>query len=150
MHKGLFREGIRSARRPRRAAQGNRLPSARRRAHRHSLGPSGAHTRDLLNVLESVKQAGAGFRSLKDTWADTTTPHGQLMLTILGGLAEFERTLIRARTGEGRERAIRQKINTGVHGRSDGVRNAGAGTFVTLLVFGRSLFEYCRSFWKTR
>jgi DNA invertase Pin-like site-specific DNA recombinase len=36
-------------------------------------------TRDLLNVLESVKQAGAGFRSLKDTWADTTTPHGQLM-----------------------------------------------------------------------
>jgi DNA invertase Pin-like site-specific DNA recombinase len=49
-------------------------------------------TRDLLNVLQSVKQAGAGFRSLKDTWADTTTPHGQLMLTILGGLAEFERT----------------------------------------------------------
>jgi DNA invertase Pin-like site-specific DNA recombinase len=36
---------------------------------------------------------------------NTTTPHGQLMLTILGGLAEFERTLIRARTGEGRERA---------------------------------------------
>jgi DNA invertase Pin-like site-specific DNA recombinase len=59
-------------------------------------------TRDLLNVLDSVKQAGAGFRSLKDTWA---TPHGQLMLTILGGLAEFERTLIRARTAEGRERA---------------------------------------------
>jgi hypothetical protein len=49
--------------------------------------------------------AGAGFRSLKDSWADTTTPHRQLMLTILGGLAEFERTLIRARTGEGRERA---------------------------------------------
>jgi DNA invertase Pin-like site-specific DNA recombinase len=40
-------------------------------------------TRDLLNVLESVREAGAGFRSLKDTWADTTTPHGQLMLTIL-------------------------------------------------------------------
>jgi DNA invertase Pin-like site-specific DNA recombinase len=59
-------------------------------------------TRDLLNVLETVKQVGAGFRSLKDTWADTTTPHGQLMLTILGGLAEFERTLIRSRTGEGR------------------------------------------------
>jgi DNA invertase Pin-like site-specific DNA recombinase len=59
--------------------------------------------RDLLNVLEAVKQAGAGFRSLKDTWADTTTPRGQLMLTILGGLAEFERTLIRAGTGEGRE-----------------------------------------------
>jgi len=45
------------------------------------------------------------MRSLKDTWADTTTPHGRLMLTLLGGLAEFERELIRARTGEGRKRA---------------------------------------------
>ena len=62
-------------------------------------------TRDLLNVLSSVTERGAGFRSLKDAWCDTTTPHGALMLTVLGGLAEFERTLIRARTGEGRERA---------------------------------------------
>jgi DNA invertase Pin-like site-specific DNA recombinase len=62
-------------------------------------------TRDLLNVLAAVTERGAGFRSLKDTWADTTTPHGRLMLTVLGGLAEFERELIRARTGEGRERA---------------------------------------------
>jgi DNA invertase Pin-like site-specific DNA recombinase len=61
-------------------------------------------TTDLLNVLDVVAKAGAGFRSLKDTWADTTTPHGRLMLTVLGGLAEFERELIRARTGEGRRR----------------------------------------------
>jgi len=61
-------------------------------------------TRELLNVLDAVAQAKAGFRSLKDTWADTTTPHGRLMLTVLGGLAEFERELIRARTGEGRSR----------------------------------------------
>jgi DNA invertase Pin-like site-specific DNA recombinase len=45
-------------------------------------------TRDLLNVLDGVGQAKAGFRSLKDTWADTTTPHGRLMLTVLGGLAD--------------------------------------------------------------
>jgi len=62
-------------------------------------------TRDLLNVLASVTDRGAGFRSLKDTWCDTTPPHGRLMLTVLGGLAEFERELIKARTGEGRERA---------------------------------------------
>jgi DNA invertase Pin-like site-specific DNA recombinase len=62
-------------------------------------------TRDLLNVLVEVGKRGAGFRSLKDTWADTTTPHGKLMVTVLGGLAEFERTLIAARTGEGRKRA---------------------------------------------
>ncbi|MGB6441503.1 MAG: recombinase family protein [Methyloceanibacter sp.] len=44
-----------------------------------------------------------GFRSLADAWADTTTPHGGLMLTVLGGLAEFERELIKARTDEGRK-----------------------------------------------
>src|SRR5262249_16832791 len=54
-------------------------------------------TRDLLNVLAAIAERGAGFRSLKDTWANTTTPHGRLMLTVLGGLAEFECELIRAR-----------------------------------------------------
>ena len=54
---------------------------------------------DLLNVLDAVAR-GAGFRSLADAWADTTTPHGRLMLTVLGGLAEFERELIKARTDE--------------------------------------------------
>jgi DNA invertase Pin-like site-specific DNA recombinase len=62
-------------------------------------------TRDLLNMLGAVADKGAGFKSLRDTWADTTTPHGRLMLTVLGGLAEFERELIRSRTSEGRERA---------------------------------------------
>jgi DNA invertase Pin-like site-specific DNA recombinase len=59
-------------------------------------------TRDLLNILDRIGQAGATFKSLADAWANTTTPHGRLILTILGGLAEFERELIRARTGEGR------------------------------------------------
>jgi DNA invertase Pin-like site-specific DNA recombinase len=63
-------------------------------------------TLDLLNTLDTVSKAGAGFRSLADAWADTTAPHGKLMLTILGGLAEFERSLILTRTGEGRARAV--------------------------------------------
>jgi DNA invertase Pin-like site-specific DNA recombinase len=67
-------------------------------------------TRDLLDTLG---KAGAGFRSLHDAWADTTAPHGRLMLTVLGGLAEFERELIRARTGEGRERANARGIHMG-------------------------------------
>src|SRR3954447_24129727 len=62
-------------------------------------------TRDLLNTLASITDRKAGFRSLADAWADTTTAHGRLMLTVLGGLAEFERDLIRARTSEGRVRA---------------------------------------------
>jgi DNA invertase Pin-like site-specific DNA recombinase len=70
-------------------------------------------TRDLLNILDTVGKAGAGFRSLADTWADTTTPHGRLMLTVLGGLAEFERELIKARTGEGRKRAQARGVRFG-------------------------------------
>jgi DNA invertase Pin-like site-specific DNA recombinase len=70
-------------------------------------------TRDLLNVLDAVGKAGAGFRSLADAWADTTTPHGRLMLTVLGGLAEFERELIKARTEEGRKRAQARGVRFG-------------------------------------
>ena len=63
-------------------------------------------TRDLLNTLAAITAKKAGFKSLGDTWADTTTSHGRLMLTVLGGLAKFERDLIRARTSEGRRRAV--------------------------------------------
>ena len=70
-------------------------------------------TRDLLNTLAAITGKKAGFRSLGDTWADTTTSHGRLMLTVLGGLAEFERDLIRARTGEGRARAVARGVRMG-------------------------------------
>jgi DNA invertase Pin-like site-specific DNA recombinase len=70
-------------------------------------------TRDLLNILAQITDKGAGFRSLADAWADTTTAHGRLMLTVLGGLAEFERELFRARTGEGRERAKARGVHMG-------------------------------------
>lgn len=42
-------------------------------------------TRDLLNVLASVADRKAGFRSLRDAWTDATTAHRKLMLTVLGG-----------------------------------------------------------------
>jgi DNA invertase Pin-like site-specific DNA recombinase len=70
-------------------------------------------TRDLLNILATIAEKKAGFRSLGDTWADTTTSHGRLMLTVLGGLAEFERDLIRARTSEGRARAVANGVKLG-------------------------------------
>jgi DNA invertase Pin-like site-specific DNA recombinase len=70
-------------------------------------------TRDLLNTLGIVAERKAEFRSLGDTWADTTTAHGRLMLTVLGGLAEFGRELIRARTGEGRARAKARGVKMG-------------------------------------
>src|ERR1700735_2435696 len=70
-------------------------------------------TRDLLNILASIADKKAGFQSLSDAWADTTTAHGRLMLTVLGGLAEFERELIRARTGDGRRLAKARGVKMG-------------------------------------
>ena len=70
-------------------------------------------TRDLLNTLATIADRKAGFRSLGDAWADTTTAHRRLMLTVLGGLAEFERELIRARTTEGRRRAVARGVKLG-------------------------------------
>ena len=58
-------------------------------------------TRDLLNILHTLGERSIGFKSLADAWADTTTPHGRLLVTMLAGIAEFERELIKARTGEG-------------------------------------------------
>ena len=90
-------------------------------------------TRDLLNILDRVARAGAGFRSLADAWADTTTPHGRLMLTVLGGLAEFERELIRSRTGEGRARAKQRGVHMGrppkltAHQRREAIARRAAG-----------------------
>jgi DNA invertase Pin-like site-specific DNA recombinase len=90
-------------------------------------------TRDLLNVLDEIGKRGAGFKSLRDAWADTTTPHGRLMLTVLGGLAEFERELIRARTGEGRKRAKDRGVRFGrprkmtPHQRQEALQRLAAG-----------------------
>jgi DNA invertase Pin-like site-specific DNA recombinase len=70
-------------------------------------------TRDLLNSLVTITHRKAGFRSLGDTWADTTSAHGRLMLTVPGGVAEFERGLIRARADEGRSRAKARGVRMG-------------------------------------
>jgi DNA invertase Pin-like site-specific DNA recombinase len=62
-------------------------------------------TLDLLNIVDTITKAGSQFKSLADSWADTTTPHGRLMMVVLSGLAAFERDLIMARTQAGIQRA---------------------------------------------
>jgi DNA invertase Pin-like site-specific DNA recombinase len=90
-------------------------------------------TRDLLNVLHEIAKKHAGFRSLGDAWADTTTPHGELMVTILGGLATSERHLIKARTDEGRKRAKARGVRFGrpraldLHQRREAAARLAAG-----------------------
>ena len=62
-------------------------------------------TLHLLRTVDAITKAGAQFRSLADTWCDTTTAHGKLLLTVLAGLSEFERSLIVSRTQAGILRA---------------------------------------------
>jgi DNA invertase Pin-like site-specific DNA recombinase len=62
-------------------------------------------SRDLHNILHELENFSCGFVSLGESWCDTTSDVGVLVLTIMGGIAEFERKLIRGRTEEGIERA---------------------------------------------
>jgi DNA invertase Pin-like site-specific DNA recombinase len=94
-------------------------------------------TRDLLNTLDVIGKAGATFKSLSDAWANTDTAHGRLMLTVLGGLAEFERHLILTRTSEGRARArasgqrFGRKPSLTPYQRAEALRRRAAGETLT-------------------
>lgn len=70
-------------------------------------------TRDLLDIAEQLQAKDAGLRSLAEPWADTTSPAGRMVLTIFGGIAEFERSLIVERTRNGREAAKRRGVRFG-------------------------------------
>jgi DNA invertase Pin-like site-specific DNA recombinase len=64
--------------------------------------------RDLLNILHDLDAKGCSFVSLREQWCDTSTSVGRLMMTIMGGINQFERELIRARCDEGIEKAKAQ------------------------------------------
>src|SRR4029453_18784953 len=65
------------------------------------------------NIVHELEGLSCGFVSLGESWCDTTTAAGRLMLTVMGGIAEFERDLIRGSTDEGIERAKKQGKNFG-------------------------------------
>jgi DNA invertase Pin-like site-specific DNA recombinase len=73
----------------------------------------GRSTRELLDLIERIGKAGASFRSLGDPLFDTTGAQGRLLVTVLAAIAEFERELIKERTGAGRERAIAEGVKFG-------------------------------------
>jgi len=100
-------------------------------------------TRDVLNILDAIGTSEAGFKSLGDAWADTTTPHGRLLLTVLGGLAELERELILARTGEGRARA---KANGVRFGRPPSLSRHQQKEAIQRLANGEAQADIARSF----
>jgi DNA invertase Pin-like site-specific DNA recombinase len=70
-------------------------------------------TRDLLDTMEIIRDAGARFQSLSEPWADTTTHAGKMIMTVFAGIAEFERDLIRERTKAGRDAARTRGVRFG-------------------------------------
>ena len=73
----------------------------------------GRSTRELLDLIENIGKAGASFRSLGDPLWDTSSSQGRLLSTLLAAIAEFERELIRERTGDGRKRAMAAGVKFG-------------------------------------
>src|SRR4051794_25152701 len=91
-------------------------------------------------MLAAITGKQAGFRSLSDIWADTTTPHGRLMLMVLGGLAEFERDLIRTRRPRPRKaRGVKlgRKPKLTLHQKREAIARRERGD-ETLAAIGRS------------
>ena len=70
-------------------------------------------TRDLLNTMETIHEAGGKFQLLSEPWANTTTHVGKMIMAVFAGIAEFEKELIRERTGAGREAAKRRGVRFG-------------------------------------
>jgi DNA invertase Pin-like site-specific DNA recombinase len=73
----------------------------------------GRSTRELLDLIDRISKVGAAFRSVGDPLWDTSSAQGRLLSTLLAGIAEFERELIRERTGEGRKRAMAKGVKFG-------------------------------------
>ena len=100
-------------------------------------------TRNLLEIVESISSAGARFQSISEPWADTTTHAGKMIPTIFAGIAEFERDLIRERTGAGRVDAQKRGVR---FGHSKKMNEDQRKLAQRLLKEGKSIREVARTF----
>jgi len=100
MHEGFPGEGLRSQ-----PGSAGAAANARDRLARS--------TRDLLETMESIRESGGQFQSISEPWADSTSHAGKMIMTVFAGIAEFERDLIRERTGAGREAAKQRGVRFG-------------------------------------
>ena len=100
-------------------------------------------TRDLLNTMETIHEAGAKFQSLSEPWANTTTHVGKMIMTVFAGIAEFERDLIRERTSAGREAAKQRGVR---FGRPRKMNPEQARLACQLLAEGKAVQEIARTF----
>lgn len=100
-------------------------------------------TRDLLNTMETIDEAGSKFQSLSEPWANTSTHAGKMIMTVFAGIAEFERDLIRERTGAGREAAKRRGVR---FGRPPKLNSEQLDFIAQLLAQGKAVRDIARMF----
>jgi len=100
-------------------------------------------TAELLRVAETINEKIAELQSLDEPWADTTTPAGKMIMTVFGGIAEFERSLILTRTQEGREAARARGVP---FGRPSKLRQDQKEVVRDLVKNGQSIAAVARTF----
>ena len=100
-------------------------------------------TKMLLEIIDRIMDAGAKFSSLSEPWADTTSPAGKMIMTIFAGMAEFERDLIRDRTGTGRKAALERGVK---FGRPSKITPAQMKLIKRLLNEGQSIRQVAETF----
>ena len=100
-------------------------------------------TSELLRIAETIEEKNAGLQSIAEPWADTTTSAGRMVLTVFGGIAEFERSLIAARTEEGRRAAQARGVP---FGRPPKLRPDQRTLARNLIEEGKSVSDVARTF----
>ena len=78
----------------------------------YKLDRLGRSMKDLLAIIEQLQQKNVSLISLRDN-IDTYSTTGKLVMHIFAALAEFERDIIRERTGEGRAAAMKKGVKFG-------------------------------------
>lgn len=68
-----------------------------------SLDRLSRSTKDLLEIVDVIKNKGASLKSINDTWLDTSSdnPMSDFLLTVMGALGQMERQMIQQRVREG-------------------------------------------------
>jgi DNA invertase Pin-like site-specific DNA recombinase len=100
-------------------------------------------TRHLLNLLHDLGERNIAFKALKDEWCNTSTAHGRLLLTVISGIATFERDLIKARCSEGRARAVARGTKMGRPSKLNHYQQTEA---LARLALGHSQTDIARTF----
>ena len=108
-----------------------------------SLDRLARSTFELLRIAETLNEKNAGIQSLAEPWADTTSPSGKMVMTVFGGIAEFERALILIRTQEGREATQARGV---AFGRPSKLREDQKEVVRDLVKNGRSISAVARTF----